>query len=151
MLPKTSRIILWILIVANLILVAAQGWSGNWSVFYLLWPGYHPGAAFVNFVAGLAEYHSKMGFAIGVISVIILVFAFLAKKNIFVRIFGVLGLAVTVLAVLGGVIYVDSAFQDRLSLGQMADSSIGVFAAYFLMLLFTFWTPRFSSSRRQQT
>jgi hypothetical protein len=144
---KVSRLGLWVSIIVILLLVAVQGWSGGWCAFYLIWPGSNAGATFLHIVAWLTAYHRKLGFAIGGISVLIIVFAFLSKASIYVRVLAVLGLAVTVSAALGGYLYVHSSLQDRLSLGQMADSFIGVFAAYFLQLFFMNKTPRFPWTR----
>jgi hypothetical protein len=147
MIQKVSRIGLWVSTIVILLLVAVQGWSGGWSAFYLIWPGSNVGATFLHIVAWLAAYHRKLGFAIGGISILIIIFAFLSKTNIYVRILTILGLAVTVSAALGGYLYVHSSLQDRLSLGQMADSFIAVFAVYFLQLFFMNKTPRFPWSR----
>jgi hypothetical protein len=133
---------LWITTIMVLILTAVQGVSGNWTVFYLLWPGYNAGDTFLGIVVWLSVYHIKMGFAIGAISILIIIFVFLSKSNWYVRLFSVVGLAVTFSAAMGGYLFVTTGFEDRLSLGQMADSSIAVFAAYFLMLFFMNKVPR---------
>jgi hypothetical protein len=142
LLQRVCRRGLWIGTILALILIAAQLVSGNWTVFYLLWPGYSAGETFLRIVVWLSFYHMKTGFAIGAISILILFFAFLSKSNWYVRIFSVVGLAVTFSAAMGGFLFVTSALQDRLSLGQMADSSVGVFAAYFLMFFFMNKVPR---------
>jgi hypothetical protein len=147
MLQKVCRGILWISTIVVVILIAAQGWTGNWTVFYLLWPGSNVSSTFMLVTAKMAIYHERVGFAIGAISILIIIFAFLSKSNLYVRVFAILGFGITVLAVMGGFMFVNSSLQDRLSLGQMADSFLGVFAAYFLMLFFLNKTPRFPWSR----
>lgn len=142
LLQRICRWGLWISAILVLILTAVQGVSGNWTVFYLLWPGYNAGDTFLRIVVWLSFYHIKMGFALGAISILIIVFAFLSKSNWYVRIFSLLGLAVMFSAGMGGYLFVTTGFEDRLSLGQMADSSIAVFVAYFLMLLFMVKVPR---------
>ena len=125
---------LWIATILILVLDVAQGWSGGWSAFFLDWPGADVTNYFLMFTAKLALYHHKMGFAIGALSILIIIFAFLAKSNLYVRVFAVLGFVTTFLAALGGILYVESGLQDRLSLGQMSDAFIGAFAFYFLLL-----------------
>jgi hypothetical protein len=146
---KTGLRGLLISTIAILILFIAQGWSGNWASFYLIWPGSNPGATFLQVVSWLDLYHIKTGFAIGGLAVLVVVLAFISRSNLYIRIFAILGLVITVLAVTGGFIFVNSAYQDRLSLGQMADSFIGAFTAYFLMLFFMFYNPRFPWSRKK--
>lgn len=144
MLQKVCFKGLWVSTIVVLLITALQILSGNWIAFFLLWPGGpHFGQAFVHILTGLPGYHIKAGFAVGAFSVLILFFAFLSKSNIFTRIFAVVGLIIVVLAVSGGFLFVTSSFQDRLSLGQMADASVGVFAAYFLQLIFMFKTLGF--------
>lgn len=139
---------LWVSTIVILLLAALQGLSGNWVAFFLLWPGAPSfGQTFIRLLIGLAAYHMKAGFAVGSISVLVLFFAFFSKSNIWVRIFAVLGFVVVVLAVMGGVLYVTSQLQDRLSLGQMADAFVGVLAAYFLLLLFLIRSSRFPRRR----
>ena len=142
LLQRICRWGLWISIILVLILTTVQGVSGNWTVFYLLWPGYNAGDTFLRIVVWLSFFHIKTGFAIGAVSILIIVFAFLSKSNWYVRAFSVVGLAVMFSAAMGGYLFVTTAFEDRLSLGQMADSSIAVFAAYFLMLFFMNKVPR---------
>ena len=136
MLQRICRWGLWISTILVLLLAAVQGVSGNWTVFYLLWPGYNAGDIFLRVVVWLSIFHIKLGFAIGAVSILIIIFAFLSKSNWWVRIFSVVGLGVTFSAAMGGYLFVTTGFEDRLSLGQMADSSIAVLAAYFLMLFF---------------
>jgi len=88
---------------------------------------------------------------VGGLSVVILFFAFFSKSNLLVRIFAVVGFGVVVVAVMGGFIYVTSGLQDRLSLGQMADALAGVFAAYFIQLIFMFKTPGFLRRRAKES
>jgi hypothetical protein len=137
---------LWISTLAILAVVSVQGLSGNWITFYFVWPGGPQdglGLAFARAMAGLAAYHSVMGFIIGAIALVILILAFASRSSIYVRILAVLGFLLTASAAMGGILYTTSVFQDRWSLGQMADSFVGVFVAYFLQLFFMNKTPRF--------
>ncbi len=148
MLQKVCLRGLWISTIVILLIAALQGFSGHWIVFFLLWPGGPSfGQTFIQVLIGLSSYHIRAGFAVGVISVFILFFAFFSKSNILVRIFAVVGFVIVVLAVMGGFLYVTSKLQDRLSLGQMADAFVGVFAAYFLQFIFMIKTPGFLLSR----
>jgi hypothetical protein len=135
---------LWISAIALLILMTVQGFSGNWITIFLRWPG-TPNLSdqFIQAMIGLSSYHSFMGLAIGCISVLNLVLAFMSRSSIYVRILAVLGLVIMGSAAMGGILYVSSGYQDRWSLGQMMDSFVGVYADYFLQLFFINRTPRF--------
>jgi lysylphosphatidylglycerol synthetase-like protein (DUF2156 family) len=146
---KATRIALWISTILVLLLIAAQGWSGQWTVFYVLWPGADIGNTFATVAGHLSTYHIRLGYAIGAISLLTLVFAFLSRSSLYARIFAVLAFALVVLAAAGGVQFVRSGFQDRLSLGQMADSFLAAFAANFLLLFFLNKTPKFPWSRQK--
>ncbi len=148
MLKKVSRTGLWVSTIVVLIISAIQGLSGHWIAFYVYWPGQTSfGQNVIQILIRVSQYHIRAGFAVGVISVLILFFAFFSKSNILVRIFAVVGFIIVVLAVMGGFLYVTSNYQDRLALGQMADAFIGLFAAYFLQLIFIIKTPGFLRSR----
>ena len=138
----TSRA-LWVCTLAILAIMTVQGFSGNWITIFLVLPGgpTNLGEQFLMAMAGLARYHSVMGFAIGVLSIVIVVLAFLSRASIYVRILAVLGLLITFSAALGGYLFVTSGNSDRWPLGQMMDSFIGAFIAYFLQLFFMNGTP----------
>ncbi len=141
---------LWISTLVIIALMIVQSFSGNWVTIFLIWPGGpgdQLGQAFTQAMAGLSAYHAKMGFAIGVISILILVLAFVHKSSVYVRIFAVLGFIITASAAMGGILYVNSGYQDRWSLGQMMDSFVGAYGAYFLQLFFMNRTPRFPWSK----
>ena len=143
---------LWISTIAILVIMSVQGLSGNWITFFFVWPGgpgSQVGIAFVSAMAGLAQYHAAMGFAIGAISILILILAFMYRATVYVRIFAVLGFLITASAVMGGILYVSTVFQDRWSLGQMADSFVGAYAAYLLQLFFMNRTPRFPWAKKE--
>jgi hypothetical protein len=121
---------------------AIQVLSGNWITLYLFWPG-GPGTApsFIQAMIDLANYHRYEGFIIAGLSVLVLLFAFLAKPNIFVRIISVIGLIMVGLAASGGILYVMSNTQDRWNLGQMMDASAGVLIIYLVQIIFMFFIP----------
>ncbi len=150
MLQKASLKGLWILTIVILLIAALQGISGHWITFFLLWSGGPSfGQTLIQILVALPSYHIKAGFAVGGLSVLILLLVFFSKSNLLVRIFAVLGFVVVVLAVMGGFLYVTSGLNDRLSLGQMADAFVGVFAAYFLQLIFMIKTPGFLRRRAE--
>ncbi len=144
MFSKVSRIGLWVSTIITLLIAALQGLSGNWITFFLFLPGApNYGQTFLAAMVKLSSYHRAAGFAICGLAVITLLFAFNSKQNLLVRIFAVVGLVLTILAAVGGILYVASETADRMSLGQMADSFIGVFAAYFIQMIFMIKTPKF--------
>jgi hypothetical protein len=99
--------------------------------------------SFIDALAKLAIYHKVAGFVVGGISILVLIFAFIRRSSIYVRIFAVLGFIITLIAGIGGFLFVKSGFQDRWALGQMSDSFVGAYAAYFLQVFFMNKTPRF--------
>jgi len=145
---KLERILsmaLWISTLAILAILSVQTLSGNWITYFLILPG-GPATLSQSFIEGLVKlaiYHKIMGFIIGGISIFVLIFAFIRRSSIYVRIFAVLGFIITASAGIGGFLFVKSGFQDRFALGQMADSFVGAYAAYFLQLFFMNKTPRF--------
>jgi hypothetical protein len=146
---KATRVALWISAILILLLIAAQGWSGQWVVFYVLWPGAKIGNTLATVAGHFSGYHVKMGFAIGAVSLLILILAFFSRSSLYARILAIVAFALVVLAAAGGVQFVRSGFQDRVSLGQMADSFLGAFAANFLLLFFLNKTPKFPWSRQK--
>jgi hypothetical protein len=146
---KVSIRCLWIATVAILLLAALQALSGNWIVYFYFWPGgAFYGSSLVRLVLWLAKYHITTGFIVGGLSIIVLVFAFISKSGLWVRIFAAAGLIMVGLAASGGIGFVTSGFQDRMSLGRMADAFVGVFAAYFFQLFFMKVQPSFPWWRR---
>lgn len=135
---RNFSVTLWVLTGVMLGLITLQGLSGNWITYFLILPGgpSNLSQVFIGGLVKLAKYHMIMGFAMGGISVLVLIFAFLRKSTIYVRVFAVLGFVITVLAVIGGYLFFKSEFQDRWALGQMADAFVGAYAAYFVQLFF---------------
>ncbi len=144
-LEQTFSVALWVSTLAILAVLSIQALSGNWITYFLILPGgpANLGQSFIEAMAKLATYHKILGFVTGGISILVLIFAFLHRSSIYVRIFTVLGFIITVSAGIGGYLFVKSGFQDRWALGQMADSFVGAYAAYFLQLFFMNKIPRF--------
>lgn len=142
---------LWISTILIILIGGLQGLSGNWITFFLVWPGGPDfGQAFTQFLAALSAYHIGMGFVVGALSVLIIIFAFLAKSGLYVKILSFIGLIMTALAAAGGVLYVNSAFQDRMGLGQMADAFVGMIGIYLIQLFFMNRTPVFPWNRAKK-
>jgi hypothetical protein len=144
-LQRIFSMALWISTLAILVVMSIQALSGNWITYFLILPGApaNLSQSFIGALVTLAIYHKLMGFVIGGISILVLIFAFIRRSSIYVRIFAALGFIITVSAGIGGFLFVKSGFQDRFALGQMADSFVGAYAAYFLQLFFMNKSPRF--------
>src|SRR4030042_1472512 len=142
---RTFSMALWISTLAILVVLSLQAFSGNWITFFLILPGAPANLTqtFISALSQLAVYHIVAGFITGGISIIVLIFAFIHRSSIYVRTFAVLEFIITASAGMGGYLFVKSGFQDRWSLGQMSDSFVGAYAAYFLQLFFMNKTPRF--------
>ena len=139
---------LWVSTGAVLVTSAYQALSGHWISFFLFWPGFEFLQKYAAFLDTLASLHRVLGLVTGLLSIPVLVFAFLSRSKAFVRIFAVVGFVMVIVAALGGYRYVTSAFKDRWSLGQMADAFVGVFGAYFIQLVFMTIGSRFPWSSR---
>jgi hypothetical protein len=143
---------LWVSTLAILVFLTIQAFSGNWITYFLILPGAPANLtqSFTNAMAKLATYHVVAGFVTGGISILVLIFAFIRRSSIYVRIFAVLGFIITISAGIGGFLFVKSGFQDRWALGQMTDSFVGAYAAYFLQLFFMNKTPKFPWTSQNQ-
>jgi hypothetical protein len=135
---RNLSVTLWVLTSLILALITLQGLSGNWITYFLILPGgpANLGQALIQGLVMLAAYHRIMGFIIGLISVLVLVFAFVCRSGSYVRLFAVLGFIITILAAAGGFLFMKSGLEDRWPLGQMSDAFVGALAAYFLQLYF---------------
>jgi hypothetical protein len=148
-LQRNLSIALWISTIAILVFIMLQGFSGNWTTYFLILPGAPTlSQGFVLGLTNLAMFHKIMGFVTGFVSILVMVFAFISRSTVFVRAFAVVGFVIVALAAMGGFLFVISGFQDRWALGQMADAFVGAFAAYFLQLFLMNKTPRFHWTSR---
>ncbi len=145
MLQKAGRMGLWIALIVILVAIVVQGWSGNWTVFFAIWPVKTAtySQTFMSVVGDLTAYHLKMGWGIGIIGILVLILAFLGRANLLVKLLAIAGVALAAVAALGGYHYVHSIFQDQMALGQMADSFLGITVVYFAMLFFLGWGKLF--------
>jgi hypothetical protein len=151
-LQRIFSMALWVSTLAILVLLTVQAFSGNWVTYFLVLPGgpANLSQSFINAMVQLSIYHKIAGFVIGGISILVLIFAFISRSSIYVRIFAVLGFIIAASAGVGGFLYFKSGFQDRWALGQMADSFVGVYAAYFLQLFFMNKTTRFPGAAQSR-
>jgi hypothetical protein len=140
-LQKIFSRVLWALTIAVLVVVLAQGFSGNWITIFLVCRGDTPGMTppFLQAMGVLARYHGLMGIAMGSISILAIVFSFLSKSGILVKLFSIAGLLLVASAAMGGILYEESGLQDNWPLGQMMDSFIGAVVAYSAQLFFMGW------------
>ncbi len=148
---RKLSVTLWALTGVILALLTLQGISGNWITYFIILPGGPAGLSqiLIVFLVKLVLYHRIMGFVIGLLSILVLIFAFLRLWSKYVRLFAVLGFIITATAAMGGYLFVKSGFTDRWPLGQMSDAFIGCYAAYFLQLFFMNKTPGFRSSAKE--
>jgi hypothetical protein len=147
---KFSQWALWISTILIILISAIQGISGNWITFFLIWTGGPAfGDAFTRAMGSLANYHIVMGFAIGAISILIIVFAFNSRSSLWVKIISIIGLVMVALAASGGMLYVNSGLQDRVALGQMADALVGTIGIYLIQLFFMNRTPVFPWEKKK--
>ncbi len=139
--------------IAIVLLSAVQVISGHWVTFYLLWPGgpsLGSRETFIPAMVKLGSFHKVLGLAIGALALVILPTAVWSKSSRYVMACAVVGLGMAALTVAGGILFVTSGFQDRWSLGQMADASVGVSIAFLVQLFFMNATPKFPWSVRTE-
>jgi heme A synthase len=128
---------LWVATILILVITTVQGVTGRWYVFYFLWPnGPTIASWFMPYLVKMGPFHKVVGFVIGGLSILIFIFALGSKSRGWVKIFAFVGLVVTIVAAVGGIMYVTSGLKDRWSLGQMADAMSGVLLAYLVQFYF---------------
>ncbi len=134
-----------ILIVVMLLIVATQGWTGDFvNVFVAPSQGVSPYSfSMVGFLQGVESlgpfliWHASEGVLIFALSLVLLFFSFRWSTKRSVRISAALGTVTVVVAGLGGMLFVLSGFSDGGTSMQMGGSFLGVFALYFIELYFT--------------
>jgi hypothetical protein len=137
---KASWHRLRLLIVATLVLLTVQGWSGDTINIFMI-PTTPPTVeqsasgvlqAIINNGPTLI-IHAFIGIAILAFAIVILAFA-LREKPRNVQIPAILGLAMVVSAIIGGILFVLSGFSNGANSAQMGGSFIGAYAFYFIEL-----------------
>ncbi len=130
------------LTISILIVLTAQGWTGDFVNLFAVFPSGVTGHTFAGFTqalnrAGRMEVsHAILGAVLLVIAIAILVVAFRFTTRIGSRMCAVLGLLAVCSAAYGGVSFVLSGFQNNGSSAQMGGSFISAYASYFLVLYF---------------
>lgn len=140
--PKARR--LRIAIVAILVLLTAQGWTGDTvNIFFAPPNGTAPppqtlGGFFgaVQSLGAILVWHAVEGIVILAIALVILVLAFLWSQARSVRISAILATAFAISAVVGGYLFVMSGFSTGGTSAQMGGSYIGTYAFYFITLYY---------------
>jgi hypothetical protein len=127
-------------IVATLILLTIQGWTGDFANLFAAFPAGGVGftiGGFLRAVAGsgpLVDYHVLEAFLILAFSLATLAISVRQRIG---RLFAILGAASVTSAGIGGVLFVLSGFTNNANSAQMGGSFIGAYAFYFLALYST--------------
>jgi hypothetical protein len=131
-----------IALIAALVLLTLEGLTGDAVNLFVPFPSGNVGQSLGGLVSalsdggGLPEFHALEGTAIVVLSLVIVGLSFKLRTRS-LRIVSVLAAAAVVSAMVGGVMFVLSGFQDNSSSAQMGGSFIGAYALYFVELYFT--------------
>lgn len=130
-----------IIIVATLIALTVQGWTGDATNLFSMFPsgsveqsvnGIFNGVVTTGF---FLVWHAFEGIAIFALSLVVLAFSLKAKPRS-VRICAILGLVYVVVAGVGGILFVWSGFTNNGNSAQMGGSFIGAYAFYFMELYY---------------
>jgi succinate dehydrogenase/fumarate reductase cytochrome b subunit len=132
---------LWMTVVAILVLLTVQGYTGGFIVLFAVFP-----SAINSTISGfyqaltdaglLTVYHASEGLVLVLISILIVVLALVYRSNIGVRVSAVIGMTAVISAAVGGILFVLSGFKNEGNSAQMAGSYIGAYASNFLVLYF---------------
>jgi heme A synthase len=130
-------------IMAAIIVLTIQGWTGDFVNLFSPFPSGKPSASMGGLLSALynasalAFYHGLEGFLLVVMSIAVLVLSFRASRARSIRVLSVLTLAAIISAAVGGTLFVLSGFQNNANSAQMGGSFIGAYVFYFLELYFT--------------
>jgi hypothetical protein len=140
-LDRTNWRNLRIIIVGTLIALTVQGWTGDATNLFSVFPsgsveqsvnGIFNGVVTTGF---FLVWHAFEGIAIFGLSLVVLAFSIKAKPKS-VRICAILGLVYVVVAGVGGLFFVLSGFTNNGNSAQMGGSFIGAYAFYFMELYY---------------
>ena len=132
-----------ILIVVILILLTAQGWTGDFANLFAVFPTGSFSGSMTGFLQALDSagiiviYHAVEGAMLIAISAGILVLSFKSSNSTSLRSCAILGLGTVVAAAMGGILFVSSNFTNNANSAQMGGSFIGAYAFFFMTLYFT--------------
>ena len=130
-----------ILIVATLIALTAQGWTGDATNLFSMFPSGSIEQSVNGVFSGVVTtgffliWHAFEGLAIFALSLVVLAFSIKAKPKS-VRICAILGLVYVVVAGVGGLFFVLSGFTNNGNSAQMGGGFIGAYAFYFMELYY---------------
>lgn len=130
-------------IVFILIILTIQGWTGDFTNLFAVFPTSKVAPSLtgigqaLNVGGVLPLYHAFEGFALILISIFILIFSFRSTTSRSLRICAIAGFAAIVSAAIGGTLFVLSDFANNANSAQMGGSFIGAYAFYFLALYYT--------------
>jgi hypothetical protein len=126
-----------------LVLLSAQGWTGDFANLFSPYPAGASGASASGVLqalqrAGIAVlYHALGGALIVAAAAVILALSFRSSDSKWVRVFAVLGLAAVLSAAAAGALFLLSDHPSAAYSAQMGGSFIGAYAFYFLVLYST--------------
>jgi len=129
-------------IVAILIVLTIQGWTGDFTNLFATFPSGSFGSFPLNVFSALGAsgalplYHGLEGLFLGGFSLIVLGLSIRSKKRSII-LCAILALSAIFSAMIGGVLFVLSNFQNNAFSAQMGGSFIGAYAFYFMELYFT--------------
>jgi hypothetical protein len=133
-----------ILLVATLVILTVQGWSGDTvNIFLPATATTSPLSSFAGFwplvesLGGLAVWHVIEGALLTVLSVVVLALSFVWSKSRAVRVASLLGLFFIFSAAAGGIDFVLSGLSNGGNSAQMGGSFLGAYAFYFIALYYS--------------
>ena len=123
-----------------LVFLTVQGWTGDFSNLFAVFPSGTVSASIGGILAGvekagpLVTYHALEGALILALSIVVLSLSFSSHASSTLKVFAILGLGSVASALAGGVLFVLSDFQNNGNSAQMGGSFIGAYAFFFLVL-----------------
>lgn len=130
-------------IIAILVILTAQGWTGDFTNLFAVFPTGTVAPSVSGILSALYGggilplYHALEGLALILISISILILSFRSYTPRSFRVCVIVGFAAIVSAAVGGILFVLSDFANNANSAQMGGSFIGAYAFYFLALYFT--------------
>ena len=130
------------LVIAILVVLTAQGWTGDFVNLFAVFPNGPVSHTLSGFTQALVKagrmevFHAIVGTILAAIAITILFIVFRFNVGRGARICAILGFLAIISAAYGGISFVLSGFQNDGSSAQMGGSYIGSFASYFLVLYF---------------
>ena len=130
------------LVMVILIVLTAQGWTGDFVNLFAVFPVNpvsHTFSGFTQSISGAGRMeviHAIIGAMLAILALAEVFLAFYSHAIRGVRIWSTIGLLGIFSAAYGGISFVLSGFHDSASSAQMGGSFIGTYASYFLVLCF---------------